>query len=249
MKKKFLAILVAVVLTLAMSSVAFADTPACTHDVPEKVYEQAVTVTIIGAVTEGTQGDDIVRLPSEYHIRVVWDKQDGKYNATKTDGAGANKFKNFIWDCVTLQFKVNSTGTTGEDGKDIREGNWVTEPSVKFEVTNASTPDLKISATPSLKGDDAWASYMKATSITAQNTSIGTEVIDPVKKANMGSGENSYEQGANTNHDDHNHNVYAYKYTLNWDYDKLNAAALAGYVNGTGTKTLTNTFVVTVSAN
>lgn len=241
--KKFLAILTAVILTLAMSSVAFADTPACTHDVPDKTYEQAVTVTVIGATTEGPQGDDVVRLPSEYHIRVVWDKQDGKYNATKTDGAKEGKFKNFIWDCVTLQFKVNSEGTTGSDGKDIREGNWIIMPSVKFEVTNASTPDLKISATPSLKGNDAWASYMNATSIANQNTTIGTQVIQPVLKTNMGTGVNSYENGSAPNH-----NVYDYKYTLNWNYDKLNAAALAGYTGNTGTLTLTNTFVITVTA-
>lgn len=247
--KKFLAILVAVVLTLAMSSVALADTPACTHDTPPHDYEQSVTVTVIGATTEGEQGDDVVRLPSEYHIRVVWDKNDGKYNATKTDGTEAGSFKNYIWDCTTLQFRVNSTGTTGEDGKDIREGNWVTKPAVKFEVTNASTPDLKIYAQPSLKGNDAWASLMVEPSITNQNTTVGKQEIEPVKKANMGTGVNSYEQGATASHADHNHNVFAYEYTLNWDYDKLNAAALAGYVNGTGTQTLTNTFVVTVTAH
>ena len=245
--KKFLAIIVAIVLTLAMSSVAFADAPACHHDTPPHDYEQSVTVTVIGATTEGTQGDDVVRLPSKYHIRVVWDKTDGKYNATKTDGTEADSFKNYIWDCTTLQFRVNSTGTTGEDGKDIREGNWVTKPAVKFEVTNASTPDLKIYAQPSLKGNDAWASLMVEPSITNQNTTVGKKEIEPVKKANMGSGVNSYEQGANADNADHNHNVFAYEYTLNWDYDKLNAAALAGYVNGTGTQTLTNTFVVSVT--
>mgnify|MGYP004654255481 FL=1 len=247
--KKFLALLVAIVLTLAMSSVALADTPACTHDTPPHDYEQSVTVTVIGATTEGEQGDDVVRLPSEYHIRVVWDKTDGKYNATKTDGTEAGSFKNYIWDCTTLQFRVNSTGTTGEDGKDIREGNWVTKPSVRFEVTNASTPDLAIYAQPSLKGDDTWASLMVEPSITNQNTTVGKQEIEPVKKANMGTGVNSYEQGATASHADHNHNVFAYEYTLNWDYDKLNAAALAGYVNGTGTQTLTNTFVVTVTAH
>lgn len=245
--KKFLAIIVAIVLTLAMSSVAFADAPACHHDTQPHDYEQSVTVTVIGATTEGTQGDDVVRLPSEYHIRVVWDKTDGKYNATKTDGTEAGSFKNYIWDCTTLQFRVNSTGTTGEDGKDIREGNWVTKPAVKFEVTNASTPDLKIYAQPSLKGNDAWASLMVEPSITNQNTTVGKQEIEPVKKANMGSGVNSYEQGANADNADHNHNVFAYEYILNWDYDKLNAAALAGYVNGTGTQTLTNTFVVSVT--
>ena len=247
--KKFLALLVAIVLTLAMSSVALADTPACTHDTPPHDYEQSVTVTVIGATTEGEQGDDVVRLPSEYHIRVVWDKTDGKYNATKTDGTEAGSFKNYIWDCTTLQFRVNSTGTTGEDGKDIRVGNWVTKPSVRFEVTNASTPDLAIYAQPSLKGDDTWASLMVEPSITNQNTTVGKQEIEPVKKANMGTGVNSYEQGATASHADHNHNVFAYEYTLNWDYDKLNAAALAGYVNGTGTQTLTNTFVVTVTAH
>lgn len=246
--KKFLAILVAIVLTLAMSSVAFADAPACSHDTPPHDYEQSVTVTVIGATTEGTQGDDVVRLPSEYHIRVVWDKTDGKYNATKTDGNEAGSFKNFIWNCTKLQFEVNRTGTTGEGGADIREGNWVTKPAVKFEVTNASTPDLKIYAQPSLKGNDAWATLMAEPSITNQNTTVGKQEIEPVKKVNMGSGVNSYEQGASATHADHNHNVFAYDYTLNWDYNKLNEAALAGYVNGTGTQTLTNTFVVTVTA-
>ena len=84
-------------------------------------------------------------------------------------------------------------------------------------------------------------------SITNQNTTVGKQEIEPVKKANMGSGVNSYEQGANADNADHNHNVFAYEYTLNWDYDKLNAAALAGYVNGTGTQTLANTFVVSVT--
>ena len=244
--KKFFAILVAVILAVAMSSVAFA-APACPHDKPPIDYENSVTVTVIGAVTEGTQGDDVVRLPSEYHVRVVWDKVDGNYNATKTDGKDDDSFKNFIWNCNKLQFEVNKAGTTGEGGADIREGNWVTKPSVKFEVTNASTPDLAIYAQPSLKTDDTWADLMLAPSITSQNTSVGKVKIDPVKKGNMGTGTNSYEQGANASHADHNHNVFAYEYTLNWDYNKLNEAALAGYVNGTGTQTLTNTFVVTVT--
>ena len=89
---------------------------------------------------------------------------------------------------------------------------------------------------------------MAEPSITNQNTTVGKQEIEPVKKANMGSGVNSYEQGASATHADHNHNVFAYDYTLNWDYNKLNEAALAGYVNGTGTQTLTNTFVVTVTA-
>ena len=246
--KKFFAILMAIVLVLAMSSVAFADANECPHGQPDYVSEQAVTVTIIGATTSGSQGDDVVRLPSEYHIRVIWDKQDGKYNATKTDGNTAGSFKNYIWDCNTLQFKVNTEGTTGEGGKDIREGNWVTKPSVKFEVTNASTPDLAIFAQPSLKGSDAWADLMSNPSITSQNTTVGKNKIEPVKKVNMGTGSNSYERGTDANHADHNHNVFKYKYTLNWNYNKLNEAALAGYVSGNGTQTLTNTFVVTVTA-
>lgn len=245
--KKLLSLLVALVLVLGMSTVAFADAPACTHDKPPIDYLQTVTVTIIGASTEGDQGDDVVRLPSEYHIRVMWDKEDGKYNATRTDGDEAGSFKNFIWNCTKLQFEVNKTGTTGEDGKDIREGNWVTKPKVSVEVTNASTPDLTIAAQPSLESTDAWAAYMKAPSITEQNTTFGKVTVEPVKKANMGSGVNSYEQGSATSNADYHHNTHTFSYTLNWDYDKLNEAALAGYVNGTGTQTLSNVFVLTVT--
>ena len=136
---------------------------------------------------------------------------------------------------------MNSAGSSTD--ADVREGNWATKPAVSFEVTNASTPDLHIFATPSLKSANAWAGLLKDATIEAQNTAIGTQDVPPVLVANMGTGENSYEQklGANS------HNVYAYSYAFNWDYDALNQMALDAYKAGTGTQTLTNTFVVTIT--
>lgn len=241
--KKLFAILMALVLAFSMSAVAFADAA------DELVHagalptesSQEVKITING-LTDGSGSDPDNRLPSEYHVRVIWDVTNGQYSATKTDSAENGGFQNFLWNCEVLDFEVNEVAS-GENG-DIREGNWVSKPAVAFEVTNASTPDLPIYAAASLKGDDAWAQFLNATSIADQNTAIGTQTVAPVLKANLGTGVDSYElnQGADS------HNVYAYEYELNWNYNALNAAALAAYKAGSGAVDYANTFVVTVSA-
>lgn len=253
--KKFASLLMAIVMTLAISSVAFADEPvACPHDVPDKTYTQAVTVTLIGENETSGSSTEKLHLPSEYHVRVIWDVQNGKYNATKSDNSTTGGQKNFSWDCGTLQYKVNSY-TPDQGATDFRSANWVSTPKVAFEVTNASTPDKTIYVQASLTKDaqnnviDNWAAYMTGNSISTQNTTtIGKQTVAPVKRANMGTGVNSYEGRSTTGHADRDHNVYDYEYVLNWDYNKLNQAALDAYNAGTGTFDLTNTFVVTVSA-
>ena len=238
--KKFLALIMALVLCLSMASAALADGPA-----GDQVHagtlpytsEQAAKITITGLHTGGA--DDDTKLPSEYHVRVKWDITNGVYKATKTDGKDG--FQNYDWDCVKLEYKVRSVGAAESD---VREGNWEVTPSVTFEVTNASTPDLNVYATPSLKGTNNWASLLKATTIEAQNTTIGTKLVPPVLLAKMGTGVNSYEE----NKGRASHNVYAYTYELNWNYDALNALALQAFASGTGTQELSNTFVVTISA-
>lgn len=240
--KRFLIIVMAMLIALAMSTTAFAAELVHNGTLPAS-SEQNVKITI-NALTDGGGDNPDCRLPSEYHVRVKWDVQDGVYNATATDNDEDGGFKNYSWDCVKLDFIVNSY-TTSNGGTDIREGNWATKPKVAFEVTNASTPDLKIYATPSLKSADAWASYLNATSLTAQNTAIGKQEVLPVLKANLGTGVDSYENGVTSGDA---HNDYDYEYTLNWNYDALNAAALAAYKAGTGTVELTNTFVVTITA-
>lgn len=239
--KKFLALIAALVMVFAVSATAFAAADQVHNGTLPYTNEEGVAkITINGLHTGGS--DDGTNLPSEYHVRVKWNITNGVYNATATDVEGG--FQNFSWDCETLQYKVNTvTGGTS----DTREGNWATnaKPAVAFEVTNASTPDLSIQVAASLKGANAWAGLLKAATIETQNdTTIGTQTVAPVLRSNMGTGRNSYEQDLGAG----SHNVYAYTYILNWDYDALNAKALANYKAGTGTQELTNTFVVTVSA-
>lgn len=235
--KKLFAILLSAMLFVSLAACALAADDQVHNGTLPYTSEQAVKITLRGLHDGGE--DDGTRLPSEYHIRVKWNKLDGVYAATRTDNKEG--FKNFTWDCVKLDY-VLGTVTAGE--RDIREGNWINVPAVAFEVTNASTPDLSIKATPSLKGANAWAQYLKDTTIEAQNATIGSQVIPPVLKANLGSGVNSYEKNEGAS----SHNVYAYNYTFNWDYDALNSAALAAYKAGTGNIELTNTFVVRVEA-
>lgn len=242
--KKFLAILVAMLMVLSLGTALADAQDELVHDgTLPATSEQEVKITI-NALTDGDGPDPDNRLPSEYHVRVKWDVADGVYNATASDSDDDNGFKNYSWDCETLDFIVNSyTPGTGET--DIREGNWASKPAVSFEVTNASTPDLEITATPSLKGTDAWAQFISGTSIATQNTTIGTQVVAPVLKANLGTGVKSYEQNLGAA----SHNVYAYTYTLEWNYDALNTAALNAYKAGTGTQDYSNTFVVTIGVN
>lgn len=242
--KKFVSLLMAIVMTLAVGSVAFAAETACPHDVPDKTYEQAVTVTLIGANETSGSSDEKLHLPSEYHVRVIWDVKDGKYNATKSDSSATGGQKNFSWDCVSLQYKVNPY-TPAQGTADFRSGNWVSTPKVAFEVTNASTPDKTIYVQASLKGTDNWAGYLNADSIATQNTKIAKQAVAPVLHANMGTGVNSYERGVTTGDA---HNDYDYEYTLNWNYNALNQAALDAYNAGSGNVVKTNTFVVTVTA-
>lgn len=234
--KKFFVAIMALVLCLSLTSVAFAADDQVHNGTLPYTSNQTAKITIKGLHTGGE--DDGSKLPSEYHVRVKWDVMDGVYNATATDSSEG--FQNFTWDCVTLQYEVN------EDAGDSvnREANWSVKPKVKFEVTNASTPDLSIKATPSLSGANAWAGLLLADTLETQNTAIGTQTIAPVLRANMGTGVNSYEEGKGAS----SHNVYAYEYTLNWDYDALNQKALDSYNAGTGTQDLTNTFVVTITA-
>lgn len=235
--KKFLALIAALVMVFAVSATAFAAGDQV-HDgtLPYTSSEDA-KITITGLQIGGD--DEDVRLPSEYHVRVKWNVVNGVYKATKTDGVDG--FKNFTWDCDVLDYKL---GTVGEGATDVREGNWTIKPAVAFEVTNASTPDKHIFATPSVGGTNTWASLLKDASIEAQNTAIGSQDVPPVLIANLGSGNNSYEEGKGAA----SHNVYAYDYTFNWNYDTLNQLALAAFKAGSGTQTLTNTFVVTISA-
>ena len=242
--KKLFAMMLALALILT-SAVAFAHaSDEIVHDgTLPATSEQSVKITI-KALTDGSGDDPETRLPSEYHVRVIWSVQDGVYAATATDTEGPNGFQNFSWNCTTLDFVVNAV--SGGDGQDIRSGNWLTKPAVAFEVTNASTPDLPIYAAASIKGTDNWAQFMKSNLISAQNSTLGTRMVPPVLKANLGTGVNSYEQGVGG---PAGHNVMAHEYILDWDYSKLNQAALNAYKAGTGSADYTNTFVVTVSAN
>lgn len=235
--KKFLALIAALVMVFAVSATALAADDQVHNGTLPYTSNNEAKITINGLHTGGS--DDGTKLPSEYHVRVKWNITNGVYNATATDVKDG--FQNFSWDCVRLQYTVNSV-TAG--ASDTREGNWATKPAVAFEVTNASTPDLPIQVAASLSGDNDWAGLLKADTIEAQNeNTIGTQTVAPVLRANMGTGENSYEQNLGAN----SHNVYAYSYIFNWDYDALNARALANYKNSSGTEELTNTFVVTVS--
>lgn len=237
--KKFLALIAALVMVFAVSATAFAADDQVHNGSLPYTSDHNAKITIGGLHAGGD--DDGTNLPSEYHVRVKWTVADGVYNATATDEE--NGFQNFSWDCVTLKYNVSSVSA---DASDPREGNWgENKPAVAFEVTNASTPDLTIYATPSLSGTNAWAGLLKATTIEAQNSTIGTQAISPVLLANMGTGVNSYEQDKGSA----SHNVYAYTYIFNWDYDALNAKALANYKDSAGSQTLTNTFVVTVSTS
>ena len=246
--KRFIAIAMAAVMTLSMSAVAaFAETRTDqfltengSTNLPDEtdVSQQDVKITI-KAVTDSSGGGGENSLPSEYDILVNWDTQDGVYDATASDEPGENGFKNFSWNWPYLKYEVN-TPEVGEGGTDPRESNWATEPKAKFEVVNASTPDLPIKAKVDLDGDDAWADYLKDNKIDAQNTAFGTQTIAPVKPANLGSGDGKGKSTVDTNYAGH-------EYELNWDYEKLNQKALDLYQNGGGSETLTNTFVVTIS--
>lgn len=237
--KKFLAVVLAMVMTLAVCSYAFADGPSGDQvHAGELPYtsEGEAKITITGLHNGGSS--DGARLPSEYHVRVKWNITDGVYNATATDGTDG--FKNFTWDCVKLEYTVNSIASGASE---VREGNWASKPAVAFEVTNASTPDLQVYVTATLKGDNNWAGFLKAATLETQNGSIINRLVKPVEISKMGTGVDSYD-----NQHVNSQNVYAYSYTLNWDYDALNTAAIAAYKNGSGSQEFKNTFVVTVSA-
>lgn len=239
--KKFFAMMMAFVMVLAMFSIAYAE--EIVHDGSLPASSEAEAKITIYGLTDGSGSDPDVRLPSEYHVIVNWDITDGVYKATKTDSEDEDGFHNFIWDCVKLDFHVNELGSSGDS--DVREGNWEQKPVVRFEVVNASTPDLQITATPSLKGDDAWADFIASNPIATQNTAVGTQTILPVLRANLGTGQNSYENQAQA-WGSAAHNEYEYQYEFNWNYDALNQRALDLYKSGTATEVLKNTFVVTI---
>lgn len=236
--KKILSIALAFVLCLSFASVAFADAAdELVHADALPAESTAVAkITITGLHAGGN--DDDSNLPSEYHVRVKWTIINGVYNATATDGEGG--FRNFAWDCDALQYTVISNNSAKDD---IRTGNWSVAPSVAFEVTNASTPDLPIVATPSIN-TNGWANYLK-NSLEQQYSTGWPKTVAPVLYANMGTGNNSYEQ----NNGAASHNVETMSYTFDWDYDALNTLALANFMNGIGTADLTNTFVVSINAN
>lgn len=246
--KRFIAILMAAVMTLGMSAItAFAEqrtdpflTENGSTNLPDEtdISQQDVKITI-NAVSDSTGGGGENTLPSEYDILVNWDTQDGVYDATASDEPGENGFKNFAWKWQTLEYEVNSPNV-GEGETDPRTANWTTEPKAEFEVVNASTPDLSINAEVALDGDDAWAPYISSNQITEQNATFGTQSIAPVTVANLGSGDGNGKSTVDTNYAGH-------AYELNWDYDALNARALELYQAGGGSDELTNTFVVTIS--
>lgn len=241
--KKIFAMLIAMMMVLSMGVTAFAspDDELVHAGALPATSTQDVRITI-SALTDGSGSDPDHRLPSEYHVGLLWEVQDGIYDATASDSSEAGGFKNFVWDCEKLDFNVNEVAD-GEN--DVRVANWAQMPMVRFEVTNASTPDLPITATPSLNSDDTWAPYLKAESISAQNIAVGTQTIAPVLRENLGSGVDSYEEGVAPWGGAHN--TYSYEYELNWDYNALNQKALDSYKAGTGTLEFVNTFVVTIN--
>lgn len=237
--KKILSLVLALAMFFSVSAVAFADSgDELVHNGTLPVEStQDVKITINGLHVGGE--DDGKNLPSEYHVRVVWNIANGVYDATATDGKEG--FQNFIWDCTTLQYLVNSNNDAEDD---VRKGNWTTTPKVAFEVTNASTPDKSIYVSASVKGTNTWKNVLKGTSLETQNTNFAVQEVEPVKIANMGTGVNSYEQNLGAL----SHNVKTHEYTLDWNYDALNAMALNSLKNGSVAQTLTNTFVVTIAA-
>lgn len=246
--KRFMAICMATMMVFSMSAVAaFAETRTDqfltengSTNLPDEddVSQRDVKITI-KAVSDSTGGEGGNTLPSEYDILVNWDVQDGVYDATASDSEDEGGFKNFAWKWQTLEYTVNSP-EVGEGGTDPRSANWTTQPKAKFEVVNASTPDLPIKAWVALDGEDAWADYLTSNKIDEQNAAFGSQTIAPVTVANLGSGDGNGKSTVDTNYAGH-------EYELNWDYDALNQKALDLYQNGGGSETLTNTFVVTIS--
>ncbi len=235
--KKLLAVALSLILVLGMASVALAADVTDTRcgDIPPYTSSQEVSVTINGFKDPGETGG----LPSKYCVRVIWRVQDGVYDVSQAIKSGKELYK---WNCRELEY------ITGADfaSEDANKANWTTVPMVGFEVTNASTPDNVITATPSLEGTDNWAQYMKSESITAQNTTIGTQTVNPVSKEKLGSGEVGRVDGDGP-FSKQEVNVYQYTYTLNWDYAKLNAKAYDLWLNGgTASETATNKYVVTI---
>ena len=236
--KKLFASALAMVMALGMGSVAFAGaTTDKVHEfhneVPPHTSSQDVSITINGFKDPGEEGG----LPSEYHVRVIWDVENGVYDVSKAIEAG---LKIYNWDCTRLDYVK---GANISDERNIN--NWTSKPKVAFEVTNASTPNLPITATPSLNGADNWKQYMKAAYIEDQNATIGTQTVSPVLKSKLGSGVESRVDGTGA-FGTQEANVYQYVYTLNWDYEKLNEKAYELWLAGTGSEIATNSYVVSI---
>lgn len=215
--KKLLAVCIAMLLVFVMSSVAFAATktdiyaPHETTQMADEVVSEAVArVTIQGVKYPGQEG---VTLPSEYHIRVIWNVTDGTYNATMTE---ADAEQNFGWNCNNLKYYVKRL--SDEAIAALEENNWLNgaRPAVSFEVTNASTPDLSVTVTPAWDAQGAWISKSLC-AITCDKT--GEIVLPPVASDMIGTGNNGRARNLG--------NVLSGKYTFVWDYENLNALALS----------------------
>ena len=241
MKRIIAMITVAMMAIGMMSTAAFADEIVHNGSLPATSSKE-VKITI-NSLSDSSSGGGTNVLPSEYHVLVNWDVLDGVYDATNSDSEEEDGFKNFTWDCVKLDYTVNDPGTTGED--DPRSANWTQKPKVAFEVLNASAPDLSISASVALEGEDTWAQFISSNPVTGQFTTPTT--IAPVSKGNMGTGVESASEGK-TGIGTDAENDEDYEYELNWNYTALNEYALQLYKDGNPSAEFTNKFVVTINA-
>ena len=261
--KKFLSIILAVMM-LFTCAVALADT--CATDADDAWHdsdptggesEMDVTITITGLESSADPEDDGEDgiLPVEFHVRVIWDTQDGTFDATKVMTAGAtagSSSEAIAWNCDTLEYELQGDKDPGSYSYDPWDDADGTEPSCRFEVTNASTPNLDIKAQASaITGD--WNDYLVMTSTLMNTETAGSDssivtvlaVEDPGDDSNYGTGKASRALEASAWEE--TDNTWIGTYTFVWDYAKLAQLALDNYEAGTGSQDLTETFVVTIN--